>query len=122
MGGLHGAALLSRPDEMTMRCFAGVLDGPRVSTARRALGLIETRSTVGLVRAVDQMLKAADVEFEGSYKVGYFLTASAIRGDVGAVRVAVEAGAQEAEKHGELVSTHVIPQLYGDVEQRLLHR
>ena len=117
-----GAALLSRPDEMTMRCFAGVLDGPRVSTARRALGLIETRSTVGLVRAVDQMLKAADVEYEGSYKVGYFLTASAIRGDVGAVRVAVEAGAQEAEKHGELVSTHVIPQLYGDVEQRLLHR
>ncbi|MGB0606364.1 MAG: BMC domain-containing protein, partial [Candidatus Latescibacterota bacterium] len=83
---------------------------------------IETRSTVGLVRAVDQMLKAADVEYEGSYKVGYFLTASAIRGDVGAVRVAVEAGAQEAEKHGELVSAHVIPQLYGDVEQRLLHR
>ena len=122
LGGLDGAALLPRPDEMTMRCFAGALNGPRVSTARRALGLIETRSTVGLVRAVDQMLKAADVEYEGSYKVGYFLTASAIRGDVGAVRVAVEAGAQEAEKHGELVSAHVIPQLYGDVEQRLLHR
>ena len=121
VGELDGSALLSRPDAMTMRCFAGALDGPRVSTVRRALGLIETRSTVGLVRAVDQMLKAADVEYEGSYKVGYFLTASAIRGDVGAVRVAIEAGAQEAQEHGELVSAHVIPQLYGDVERRLLH-
>ena len=121
VGELDGSALLSRPDAMTMRCFAGALDGPRVNTVRRALGLIETRSTVGLVRAVDQMLKAANVEYEGSYKVGYFLTASAIRGDVGAVRVAIEAGAQEAQEHGELVSAHVIPQLYGDVERRLLH-
>jgi len=121
VGELDGLALLSRPDAMTMRCFAGAFDGPRVSTVRRALGLIETRSTVGLVSAVDQMLKAADVEYEGSYKVGYFLTASAIRGDVGAVRVAIEAGAQEAQEHGELVSAHVIPQLYGDVERRLLH-
>ena len=121
VGELDGLALLSRPDAMTMRCFAGAFDGPRVSTVRRALGLIETRSTVGLVSAVDQMLKAADVEYEGSYKVGYFLTASAIRGDVGAVRVAIEAGAQEAQAHGELVSAHVIPQLYGDVERRLLH-
>ncbi len=122
VGELDGATLLSRPDAMTMSCFAGVVAGVRGEETRQALGLIETRSTVALVRAVDQMLKAADVAYEGSYKVGYFLTASAVRGDVGAVRVAIEAGAQEAAKHGELVTAHVIPQLYGDVELRLPHQ
>lgn len=122
VGELDGATLLSRPDAMTMSCFAGVVAGVRGEETRQALGLIETRSTVALVRAVDQMLKAADVAYEGSYKVGYFLTASAVRGDVGAVRVAIEAGAQEAAKHGELVTAYVIPQLYGDVELRLPHQ
>lgn len=122
VGELDGATLLSRPDTMTMSCFAGVVAGVRGEETRQALGLIETRSTVALVRAVDQMLKAADVAYEGSYKVGYFLTASAVRGDVGAVRVAIEAGAQEAAKHGELVTAYVIPQLYGDVELRLPHQ
>ena len=67
LGGLDGAALLSRPDEMTMRCFAGCLTG-LVSAPLVERWDIETRSTVGLVRAVDQMLKAADVEYEGSYR------------------------------------------------------
>ena len=88
---------------------------------RRAMGLIETRSTVALVRAVDQMLKSANVEYEGSYKVGYYLTATIIRGDVGAVRVAIDAGRQEAVKHGELVSAYVIPQLYGGIDGCLPH-
>lgn len=122
VGELDGSTLVSRPDGATMACFASSVEGPRRAAARRALGLIETRSTVALVRAVDQMLKAADVEYEGSFKVGYFLTASVVRGDVGAVRVAIDVGAQEAAKHGELVSALVIPQLYGDVELRLPHQ
>ena len=85
------------------------------------MGIIETRSTVALVRAVDQMLKAANVEYEGSYKVGYYLTATVVRGDVGAVQVAIDAGRQEAIKHGELVSAYVIPQPYGGIESRLPH-
>ncbi|MFT5087619.1 MAG: microcompartment protein CcmL/EutN [Candidatus Latescibacterota bacterium] len=122
VGELDGVVLVSRPDAATMACFAGAVDDLLPGGARRAMGLIETRSTVALVRAVDQMLKSADVEYEGSYKVGYFLTASIVRGDVGAVRVAIEAGAQEVAKHGELVAAHVIPQLYEEVERRLPHQ
>jgi microcompartment protein CcmL/EutN len=121
VGELDGVVLVSRPDAATMACFADAVDDLLPGGARRAMGLIETRSTVALVRAVDQMLKSADVEYEGSYKVGYFLTASIVRGDVGAVRVAIEAGAQEVAKHGELVAAHVIPQLYEEVERRLPH-
>ncbi|MCH8328228.1 MAG: BMC domain-containing protein [Candidatus Marinimicrobia bacterium] len=104
-----------------MACFAAAVQSGGDRGPRRALGLIETRSTVALVRAVDRMLKAADVEYEGSYKVGYFLTASIVRGDVGAVRVAVDAGREEAAKYGELVSAHVIAQLYEEMERRLPH-
>jgi len=85
------------------------------------MGIVETRSTVALVRAVDQMSKAADVAYEGAFKVGYFLTAAVVRGDIGSVRIAIEAAASEASKHGELVSAHVIPQVYKGIEQRLSH-
>jgi len=121
VGELEAATLISRPDVATLACFAGAMQGGESRGPRRAMGLIETRSTVALVRAVDQMLKAADVEYEGSYKVGYFLTASVVRGDVGAVRVAIDAGREEAAKYGELVSAHVIAQLYEDMERRLPH-
>lgn len=122
IGELDGVVLVSRPDAATMSCFACAVEGVRQGGTRQAMGLIETRSTIALVRAVDQMLKSADVAYEGSYKVGYFLTASIVRGDVGAVRVAIDAGAQEAAKHGELVAAHVIPQLYEEVERRLPHQ
>ena len=119
---LDASTVVSRPDPELMACFAGVVEGVREGGApRRAMGLLETRSTVALVRAVDQMLKSANVEYEGSYKVGYYLTATIIRGDVGAVRVAIDAGRQEAVKHGELVSAYVIPQLYGGIDGCLPH-
>jgi microcompartment protein CcmL/EutN len=86
------------------------------------MGLIETRSTVALVKALDEMLKAADIQFEGRYKVGYFLTAGVVRGDVDSVRIALEVGAREAERHGELASAHLIPHPYPEMEARLLHR
>jgi len=54
--------------------------------------------------------------------VGYFLTASVIRGDVGAVRAALDVGAEEAARHGELVSVHLIPHPYPELEERLAHQ
>jgi len=121
-GEVNGVEVISRPDEQVMACFGGVETERAQDETLRALGLIETRSTVALVKAVDQMLKAADVEYEGSYKVGYFLTASVFRGDVGAVKVALEVGATTARQYGELVSAHLIPQPYAGLEARLLHQ
>jgi len=121
IGELNAARVISRPDPQVIACFDGAAPGTETRPGR-AMGLIETRSTVALVKAVDEMLKAADVEYEGSYKVGYFLTASVVRGDVGAVRTALDVGAREAAKHGELVSVHLIPYPYPELEERLSHR
>jgi carbon dioxide concentrating mechanism protein CcmO len=120
VGELSAARLVSRPAPDLMACFAA--PGPRVERADgKALGLIETRSSIGLAVAMDQMLKAANVEYEGSYKVGYFLTASAVRGDVAAVQAALDAGAVEAARHGELVAIHLIPHPYPQLTERLVH-
>ena len=120
LGQLEASAVVSRPDPALVARFATAAEGLGPG-ARQAMGLIETRSTVALVRAVDRMLKAASVEYEGAYKVGYYLTAAVVRGDVGAVQVAIEAGRQEAVAHGELVSAYAIPQLYSGLEGRLPH-
>lgn len=117
---LDASAVVSRPDPALVARFATAAEGLGAG-ARQALGLIETRSTVALVRAVDCMLKAAAVEYEGAYKVGYYLTAAVVRGDVGAVQVAIDAGRKEAVEHGELVSAYAIPQLYSGLEGRLPH-
>ena len=121
VGELNCAQLISRPAPELMACFAA--PGPRRERAAAgpALGLIETRSSIALAKAMDQMLKAAKVEYEGSYKVGYFLTASAIRGDVAAVQAALDAGAVEAAKYGELVAIHLIPHPYTQLTERLVH-
>jgi microcompartment protein CcmL/EutN len=115
------ARVISRPDPQVMACFGQAVE-PRPASPPRAMGLIETRSTVGLVAALDQMLKAARVEYAGRYKVGYFLTAGVVRGDVGAVKAALDAGAKEAVRHGELVAVHLIPHPYPELEERLAHR
>ncbi len=117
---LDASAVVSMPDPALVARFATAAEGLGAG-ARQALGLIETRSTVALVRAVDCMLKAAAVEYEGAYKVGYYLTAAVVRGDVGAVQVAIDAGRKEAVEHGELVSAYAIPQLYSGLEGRLPH-
>jgi len=120
VGQLDASRLVSRPAPDLMACFAA--PGPRKERANgQALGLIETRSSIGLAMAMDQMLKAANVEYEGSYKVGYFLTASAVRGDVAAVQAALDAGAVEAAKHGELVAIHLIPRPYTQLTEYLSH-
>ncbi|MDR3623455.1 MAG: BMC domain-containing protein [Paludisphaera borealis] len=74
-----------------------------------ALGLIETKGLVGVIEATDAMLKAANVTLAGKISVGGAFITTLVRGDVGSVRAAVEAGAEAASRVGELVSAHVIP-------------
>ena len=84
-----------------------------------ALGMIETRGLVAAIEAADAMLKAANVTLIGTEKIGSGLVSVMVRGDVGAVNAAVEAGATNASKPGELVAKHVIPRPHSDVEKIL---
>src|SRR5918911_221849 len=81
-----------------------------------ALGLIETKGFVGMVEASDAMVKAAKVELVGYEKIGGGYVTAVVRGDVAAVKAAVEAGSRAAEKVGELVSVHVIPRPHANVD------
>ncbi len=84
-----------------------------------ALGMIETRGLVAAIEAADAMVKAANVELIGTEKIGSGLVSVMVRGDVGAVKSAVEAGSNSASRLGEIVATHVIPRPHGDVEKIL---
>ena len=85
----------------------------------QALGMIETKGLVGSVEAADAMVKAANVTLTGKVHVGGGLVTVIVRGDVGAVKAAVDAGAAAAERVGELISIHVIPRPHSDVEMIL---
>ncbi len=87
--------------------------------AQEALGMIETRGLVASIEAADAMLKAANVTLVGTEKIGSGLVSVMVRGDVGAVNAAVEAGSTSASRLGELVATHVIPRPHTDVEKIL---
>ncbi len=84
--------------------------------AKEALGMIETKGLVGAVEAADAMVKAARVTLVGKELVGGGLVTVMVRGDVGAVKAAVEAGSVAAKKVGELLSVHVIPRPDEQVE------
>ena len=84
--------------------------------AGEALGLIETRGLVGSINAADAMVKAAPVTLAGQEQVGGGLVTVMVRGDVGAVQAATEAGAEAARTVGELVSVHVNPRPHTEVE------
>ena len=88
-------------------------------TQKEALGMIETRGLVAAIEAADAMLKAANVELVGTEKIGSGLVSVMVRGDVGAVKAAVEAGGTSATRLGELIATHVIPRPHSDVEKIL---
>ena len=80
-----------------------------------ALGMVETRGLTAAIEAADSMVKAAQVTLIGTEKIGSGLVTVMVRGDVGAVKAAVEAGAANASRLGELVATHVIPRPHQDV-------
>ena len=86
-----------------------------------ALGLVETKGLVGAIEAADAMVKAANVQLVGKEQVGGGLVTVMVRGDVGAVNAATDAGAAAAEKVGELISVHVIPRPHAEVDHILPH-
>ena len=81
--------------------------------------MIETRGLTAAIEAADAMVKSAEVTLIGTEKIGSGLVSVMVRGDVGAVNAAVEAGSQAASKLGELIATHVIPRPHADVEKIL---
>ncbi|AVQ30875.1 MULTISPECIES: ethanolamine utilization microcompartment protein EutM [Fusobacterium] len=81
-----------------------------------ALGMIETRGLVAAIEAADAMVKAANVTLVGKEMVGGGLVSVLVRGDVGAVKAATDAGAAAADRIGELISVHVIPRPHSEVE------
>jgi len=87
--------------------------------SQEALGMIETRGLVAAIEAADAMVKAANVQLIGTEKIGSGLVSVMVRGDVGAVKSAVEAGGAAAGSLGEIIATHVIPRPHGDVEKIL---
>lgn len=87
-----------------------------MAASSEALGLIETRGLVGSIEAADAMLKAANVRLVGKEHIGGGLVTVMVRGEVGAVKVAVDAGAEAARRVGELLSVHVIPRPHEDLK------
>ena len=83
------------------------------------MGMIETRGLVGAIEAADAMVKAANVELIGKEQIGGGYVTVFVRGDVGAVKAATEAGASAAQRVGELISVHVIPRPHEDVDKVL---
>ena len=86
---------------------------------REALGLVETKGFVGMIEASDAMAKSAKVRLLGYEKIGNGLVTTLCRGEVGAVRAAVEAASAAAQRVGELVAVHVIPRPHDDLEKYL---
>ena len=84
-----------------------------------ALGMIETRGLTASIEAADAMTKAANVTLVGTEKIGSGLVSVMVRGDVGAVKAAVESGTAAAQRLGEIIATHVIPRPHTDVEKIL---
>lgn len=85
----------------------------------QALGLIETLGLIGANEAADAMVKAANVRYSGRQIVGGNLVTIIVKGDVGAVKAAVDAGAEAARRVGKVVSAHVIPRPHADIEMIL---
>lgn len=86
-----------------------------------ALGMIETKGLVGAIEAADAMVKAANVALVGKEQSGSGLVTVMVRGDVGAVKAATDAGASAAERVGELIAVHVIPRPHTEVDNILPH-
>ncbi|WP_260697540.1 propanediol utilization protein PduA [Enterococcus sp. DIV1368b] len=87
--------------------------------SQEALGMIETRGLIGSIEAADAMVKAANVTLIGTEKIGSGLVTVMVRGDVGAVKAAVDAGVTAASSVGEVVSNYVIPRPHSEVERVL---
>ena len=110
-------AAAKKPAEVRVEAEPKVKEVTRM--ALEALGMVETRGLVAAIEAADAMVKAANVELIGTEKIGSGLVSVMVRGDVGAVKAAVEAGSSSAGSLGEVIATHVIPRPHNDVEKIL---
>lgn len=90
-----------------------------MNNAGTALGMVETKGLVGSIEAADAMVKAASVNLVGKVHVGGGIVTVLVRGDVGAVKAATDAGSAAAERVGELLSVHVIPRPHNELENIL---
>ena len=118
------AKTVRRVNKTAQKAETTVQEQPTIQKEERrmsqeALGMVETRGLVASIEAADTMLKAANVVLVGTEKIGSGLVTVMVRGDVGAVKSAVESGAEAAGRLGELVATHVIPRPHNDVEKIL---
>jgi microcompartment protein CcmL/EutN len=93
--------------------------GAQVAISSEALGMVETKGLIGSIEAADAMVKAANVTLIGKEYIGAGYVTVLVRGDVGAVKAATDAGAAAARRVGELVSVHVIPRPHAEVERIL---
>jgi ethanolamine utilization protein EutM len=98
------------------RPYIQLIERRTIIMEKEALGLVETRGLIAAIEAADAMVKAANVKLIGKEIVGSGLVTVMVRGDVGAVKAATEAGAAAAKRVGEVISVHVIPRPHGDVE------
>lgn len=106
---------INKSAENTRRSF------PMADSNMIALGMVETKGLIGSIEAADAMVKAANVKLIGKEQIGAAYVTVMVRGDVGAVKAATDAGAAAASRVGELISVHVIPRPHGDVETILPH-
>ncbi len=113
------AAQSAKPTQPAKKKPEEVHNTKKESLHMEALGMIETRGLVASIEAADAMVKAANVTLIGTEKIGSGLVSVMVRGDVGAVKAAVEAGGAAAARLGEVVATHVIPRPHSDVEKIL---
>ena len=109
----------AEPKEVATAAAEETIVKEKRSMVQQALGMIETRGLIAAIEAADAMLKAANVELVGTEKIGSGLVSVMVRGDVGAVKAAVETGAAAAGALGEVIATHVIPRPHTDVEKIL---
>ena len=120
------STVIAAPAEETAK-LVNTAEAPKKKTeikektvmVQQALGMVETRGLVAAIEAADAMLKAANVELVGTEKIGSGLVSVMVRGDVGAVKAAVESGTAAAQRLGEIIATHVIPRPHTDVEKIL---
>ena len=109
-----------KPKTATVTVMAATANATKKEEAKKmqqeALGMIETKGLVASIEAADAMVKAANVTLIGKEHIGGGLVTVMVRGDVGAVKAATDAGAAAAERVGELVSVHVIPRPHGEIE------
>jgi microcompartment protein CcmL/EutN len=116
------AQLPHPPQSVRVPAFALAPDGVTSRghiMSQDALGLVETKGLIGSVEAADAMVKAANVVLIGKEYIGAGYVTVLCRGDVGAVKAAVDAGAAAARRVGELISVHVIPRPHSEVERIL---